>query len=141
MLRVALKITVIFSACFVAALLVLIHEFRVGNISPRSLEGGLIALCVATFGAVVMLFKSEWLRDSIRSLGPVEENRHSGGARRITVWAARVAVAVLVVLFVNGLLHVWQRPVAPRLVGLGANLLVTYSLIVAMRRLGRGQKR
>jgi hypothetical protein len=128
-------ITLVFSACFVVLALALTHEFAIGHLSPRSLGGGLGGLCVAAFVVVVMLFRSRRLREFARL---PESGREGQQARTglVWVWVARLAIMVLALLLVHGVLHIGQKPVAPRVVGLGANLLVIYGVVVAMRRMG-----
>lgn len=115
--------------------LALTHEFAIGHLSPRSLGGGLGGLCVAAFVVVVMLFRSRRLREFARL---PESGREGQQARTglVWVWVARLAIMVLALLLVHGVLHIGQKPVAPRVVGLGANLLVIYGVVVAMRRMG-----
>jgi hypothetical protein len=116
--------------------LLLTHEFAIGYLSPRGLGGGLGALCVAAFVIVVMLFKSRRLREFARL---PESGREDQQARAglVWIWVARLAIIILALLLVHGVLHIGQQPVAPRVIGIGANLLVIYGVIVAMRRMGR----
>jgi multisubunit Na+/H+ antiporter MnhB subunit len=138
-LRNLFTITLVFSACFVALALALTHEFAVGHLSPRGLGGGLAGLCVAAFVVVVMLFQSRRLRDSARlpECGEEDQQARSG---LLWIWVARLAIIILVLLLVHGVLHIGQKPVAPRVIGVGANLVVIYGVIVAMRRMGRGPR-
>jgi len=135
-LRNLFTMTLVFSACFVVLALALTHEFAIGHLSPRGLGGGLGGLCAAALVVVVMLFRFRRLREYTR---PSESGGEDQQARTglVWIWVARLAIMVLVLLLVHGVLHIGQRPVAPRVVGLGANLLVIYGVILAMRSMGR----
>lgn len=116
--------------------LALTHEFAIGHLSPRGLGGGLGGLCVAAFVIVVMLFRSRRLREFAR---PSESGGEDQQARTglVWIWVARLAIIVLALLLIHGVLQIGQKPVAPRVIGLGANLLVIYGIVVALRRMGR----
>jgi len=58
----------------------------------------------------------------------------------LAMWTAKIAVIVLVLAFLNGLRHITERPLAPRLVGLGANLLVTFAVVSVIQKMTRGPK-
>lgn len=135
-LRNLFTMTLVFSACFVVLALALTHEFSVGHLSPRGLGVGLGALCMAAFVVVVMLFRSRRLRESASPPERCEEDEQARSGL-LWIWVARLAIIVLVLLFIHGALHIGEKPVAPRVIGVGANLLVIYGIIVAMSRMGR----
>lgn len=118
------KATLLFSGCFIAFSLVLVHEFVARSISPRGLAACLAALFVAGLVTVAL-----WSKAASNARPQDVEP-----ARGLTVGLGRIAVAVLVLAFLNGLWHIREKPLAPRLVGLGANLLITYSIIFALRK-------
>jgi hypothetical protein len=66
------------------------------------------------------------------------------GSRRgkaSAIWVGKIAVVVLILAFLNGLWHIREKPLAPRLVGLGANLLVTLAVAGAVRKMQGGPKK
>lgn len=134
-LRNLFTITFAFSACFVVLALVLTHEFAIGHLSSRALGGGLGGLCVAAFVVVVMLFRSRRGREFARLPESGRDQQARNGL--MWIWVARVAIVVLALVLVHGVLRIGQKPVVPRVIGLGANLLVIYGVIVAMQRMGR----
>ena len=137
--RALIKTTLLFSVLFGAAALVLAYEFISGRISPGGLGVGLIVLLVASTVSVALMFRSASVRKSI--LGSV--NDLDSGLRRgkmLAIWAGKIAVVVLLLAFLNGLWHIREKPLAPRLVGLGANLFVTFAIIGAVRKMQRGPK-
>jgi len=134
--RALLTITLLFSVFFCSVALLLGHEYIVGVISPRGLGIALAALFVASVMGVAFLLKSGSSRKSILKSG----DEGSWRGRVLAIWAGKIAVVVLMLVFLNGLWHIRQRPLAPRLVGLGANLLVTFAVIGAVRKIKRGSK-
>ena len=133
------KTTLLFSACFVALALVLVHWFLVGSVSPRGLGVGLACLFAAGTIALAVFSKSRSGRESI--LKPQDVGSNSWRGKTSAIWVGKIAVVVLVLAFLNGLWHIREKPAAPRLVGLGANLLVTLAAIGAVRKMQRGPKK
>lgn len=137
--RALSKTTLLFSVCFSAAALVLAHEFIIGRISPGGLGVGLAVVLVASIVAVAIILKSRLARKSI--LGSVEDvGSGSWRGKVLVIWAGKIAVVVLLLAFLNGLWHIREKPLAPRLVGLGANLVATFAIISAVRNIQRCQK-
>ena len=132
------KATLLFSVCFTAVALVLSYEFIVGGISPRSLGVGLACLFIASILAIARFLKSRSMRESMMRRQDVVSGSWSG--RELAVWMGKIAVVVLIVAFLNGLWHIREKPLAPRLVGLGANLLVTLAVISVVRKMQGGSK-
>lgn len=135
--RALFKTTLLFSVFFSAIALVVAHEFIIGGISPGGLGVGLAALLVASTVAIALMLKSGPLRKSI--LGSLKD-AGSGSSRGkvLAIWAGKIAVVVLMLAFLNGLWHIREKPLGPRLIGLGANLLVTFVIISAVRNVQRG---
>jgi hypothetical protein len=136
--RALFTTTLLFSVFFCAVALLLAHEFIIGLISPRGLGVALTALLVASAVGIAVMLKSDWVRKSILESRDVDSGSRRG--RVLVIWVARIAVIVLILAFLNGLWHITEKPLAPRLVGLGANLLVTFAIISAIRRMGGGPK-
>lgn len=132
------KTTLLFSVCFSAAALILSYEFIVGGISPRGLGVGLGFLFVASVLAIGLLLRSRSMRESI--IRRQDGTSRSAGGKALAIWVGKIGVVVLVVLFLNGLWHIQEKPLIPRLVGLGANLLVTFAVIAAVRKMQSGSK-
>jgi hypothetical protein len=128
----------LFSACFSAVALTLSYEFAVGSISSRGLGVGLAFLFVTSFVVIAVFLRSRSTRESV--FGREDADSRSGGAKPIAIWVSKIAAALLIVLFLNGVWHIREKPLIPRLVGLGANLFVTFAVIGAMRKMQRGPK-
>jgi hypothetical protein len=133
-----LKLTLLFSACFSAVALTLRYEFAVGGISSRGLAVGLACLFVTSFVLIAIFLRSRSTRESV--FGHEDADSGSGGAKPIAILVSKTAVALLIVLFLNGVWHIREKPLIPRLVGLGANLFVTFAVVGAVRKLQRGPK-
>lgn len=137
-LRTLFTATLLFSVLFCAVGLLLAHEFSIGAISTRSLAIALAALLLVSAVGVALILRSGWM------CGPILEPRHKGSESRrgtlLAMWTAKIAVIVLVLAFLNGLRHITERPLAPRLVGLGANLLVTFAVVSVIQKITRGPK-
>ena len=138
--RSLFTITLLFSVLFCIVALVLAHEFIIGAISPRGLGVGLAALCIVGAVAVALGLKSKSVRKSILVEPPRDAGLTSWNGKVFAIWVGKIAVVLLVLAFVNGLWHIRQKPLAPRLVGLGANLLITFAVVSAVRKLQSGAK-
>lgn len=139
---VTLILMLVFLAVVVAGMIAIAHEKDVGNISQHAFQ-----LLVAIPTPVVMLgfllfLRSNWAQNWVRKLRAPAENSEVDPKRsaNLLIWLARLAIIALVILFLNGLLHIREQPLAPRLVGLAMNLLFTFAIVTALRRLHqRGQ--
>lgn len=137
-MRALFTTTLLYSVFFCAVALLLTHEYIVGVISPRGLGVALAALLVVGVVGVAFLLKSGSVRNSILKSG--DEGSGSWRGRVLAIWVGKIAVVVLMLAFLNGLWHIRERPLAPRLVGLGANLLVMFAVISAVQKMKRGSK-
>ena len=135
--RALFKTTLLFSVFFSAVALVVAHEFIIGGISSGGLGVWLAALLVVSTGAVVLMIKSGSVRKSILG-SPKDAGSRSWKGKVLAIWAGKIAVVVLMLAFLNGLWHIREKPLAPRLVGLGANLLVTFAIVSAVRNMQSG---
>jgi hypothetical protein len=133
------KTTLLFSACFGVFVLILVYWFLVGGISPRGLGVGLACLFVAGTIALALFSKSRSKRVSI--MEPQDVGSGSRRGKASAIWVGKIAVVVLILAFLNGLWHIREKPLAPRLVGLGANLLVTLAVAGAVRKMQGGPKK
>ena len=133
--RVGLTVVLmlVFLAALVAGLTVIAHEKDTGEISSHTFALLVMAPMPVVILAALLFFRSKWARNLI---APAE---NSGvGSKRGTnplIWLARLAIIVLAILFLNGLLHIGEQPLAPRLVGLAINLLFMFAIVIAVRRL------
>ncbi len=134
--RALFATTLLFSVVFCGVALLLAHEFIVGAISSRGLGVALAALLVASSVGVALILKSNSVRKSILESG----DEGSWRGRVLAIWVAKIAVIVLMLAFLNGLWHIRERPLAPRLVGLAANLLVTFAIMSAIQKMKQGPK-
>ena len=132
------KATLLFSGCFSAIALTLSYEFIVGRISPRALGVGLACLFVVSILVIAMFVNSRSMSESMTS----GQDVGSGSWSRKTwgILMGKMAVVVLFVLFLNGLWHIREKPLMPRLIGLGANLLGTITITGVVRKLQSGSK-
>jgi hypothetical protein len=133
------KTTLLFSACFGAFALILVYWFLVGGVSPRGLGVGLACLFVAGMIALALFFKSRSKRASIMESQDVGSESRRG--KESAIWIGKIAVVMLMLAFLNGLWHIREKPLAPRLVGLGANLLVTLAVGGAVLKMQGGAKK
>lgn len=132
------KTTLLFSVCFSAVALTLSYEFVVGGISAGGLGIGLACLFIVGVLAIALFVRSRSLRESI--MGRQDLGSTSWSGKALAIWVGKAAVVVLLVAFLNGLWHIREKPLIPRLVGLAANLLVTSAVVIAVRKLQRGSK-
>lgn len=135
------KVLPVFSVCFIGISLLIVHEVITGHLSPRGLGIALAALMLATIVAFIAIVKS--VKKNVFSKSPeaahllkdqLSKNEPSW------MWIARIGIIFLVLLFVYGLFNLREKPLAPRLVGLTINFLITYYLIKALQRVKRGTK-
>ncbi len=133
-----LTATLLFSVSFCAIALLLAYEYSIGAFSPRGLGIALAGLVVAGAIAVAHLLNLGRMRKyTVASRDPdsrVKENKVRA------IWIAKIVVVVLMLAFLSGLWHITEKPIGPRLVGLGANLLITFAIIGAIQRMQRGSK-
>ncbi len=137
--RALIKTSLLFSVLFSIAALVLAYEYSSGRISPGGLGVGLAVLLIASTVFLALMLRSTSARKSIlESVNDVD----SGSLRRkvLAIWAGKIAVVMLLLAFLNGLWHIREKPLAPRLVGLCANLFVTFAIIGAVRKMESGPK-
>ena len=126
-------VTLLFSGCCSVAALMLGYEFMVGSISSRGLGIGLACLFVLSFLVIFAFRRSRSTRESVLSNQDAASGVKSRRTAAITV--GKIAIALLIVLFLNGVWHLRDKPLIPQLVGLGANLLVTVVVIGAVRKM------
>jgi hypothetical protein len=123
----------VFLAALVAGLTVIAHEKDTGEISAHTFALLVMAPMPLVILAALLFFRSKWAQNVIAPA----ENSGVSSKRGLDplIWLARLAIIMLAILFLNGLLHIRERPLAPRLVGLAMNLLFTFAIVIALRRL------
>lgn len=136
---VTLVLMLVFLVALVIGFAAIAHERDGGKISQHAFAVLVVAPMPVVMVAALLFFRSSWARN----LSAPAENSRVASKRGFNplIWLARLAIIVLAILFVNGLLHLREQPVAPRLVGLAMNLLFTFAIVIALRRLQqRGPK-
>ena len=136
--RTLLKSTLIFSALFISAVLILTYFYTEGNISNRGLAIGLGCILCASILAFMFIIRSRSIQESVPQRARAGSD--SWASRKAAIWAAKIGIVILIVAFLNGLVHITERPIGPRLLGLGMNLGITWTVFRAMRQLQNGQK-
>ena len=128
-----LVLVLVFLAVLVTGLVTIAHERDAGKLSPHAFGMLVVAPMPVVMLVALLFFRSNWAR----RLSAAAENsgRESKRGLNPLIWLARLAIIVLAVLFLNGLLHIREQPLAPRLVGLAMNLLFTFAIVIALRRL------
>ena len=123
----------VFLAALVVGLAVIAHEKDTGKISAHAFALLVVAPMPVVILAPLLFFRSKWARN----LSGPAENSGVGSKRGLDplIWLARLAIIVLAILFLNGLLHIREQPLAPSLVGLAMNLPFTFAIVNALRRL------
>lgn len=135
-----LLFTLLISACFVATIVALVHEHTTGTISTRLFSVGLSAFVIGSGAGAIILFRSRWFRRIATGLHPqaaTGPNHHKG---RLAIGICGGTIAILVLLFINGVWHIKSGPVVPRIVGLSINLLVILVVLRIMRKLSKDSK-
>lgn len=129
----ALISMLLFLAVLTVGLFLIAHAKDTGKISPREFTF-LVIVPIPVVLAALFFFRSCWTRNLYSKAGT---NNRSASKRSINVliWLARLAIIVLIALFLNGLLHIREEPLAPRIVGLIMNLAFTFAIVVVLRRL------
>ena len=134
---VTLILMLVFLAVVLAGLFAIAHEKDAGNISPHAFEVLVLVPTPVVMLVFLLFLRSNWARNWARKLSAPAENSEVAPKRgaNLLIWLARLAIIALVILFLNGLLHIREQPLAPRLVGLAMNLLFTFAIVIALRRL------
>jgi len=128
--------TLLFSACFVAVLLLVAHEFAAGSISARGLAVAIIVLFVVCLLFLFLphgRFRTTSVESSMRvpSGAPVDTSTREKRLR--TIRKLRIAVVFLAVALMTGLLQ--HAPPWALMVGAGINLCMMAVVIRALVRL------
>jgi hypothetical protein len=146
MIKTLMKRMLLFSVCFVGAMLVLAIGFTRGALSPRELGIALLVLCIAMFTSVVLIARKtarEWQPKIFPPAGtPIDPAAH-----KLLIWqmrAAKTMIALMAVGLVAGFNEVrnfstWgsdKRLIGSALlVGLVMNLLTTTLSVKTLVRL------
>ena len=133
-LKTVVKLTLVFSACFMSVVLVLVHEFITKSLSPRGLGIAMILLIIASGLGIIVAF------GLIRSSNKVNVNSSETAQPSIlsqraqrrgvnAIRAAKILVVILLLGLLNGLRLIGRVPPWALLVGVTINLLLTTSII------------
>jgi small-conductance mechanosensitive channel len=122
--------------CFTGAGLVLSYEFARGNLSPRMLGIGLLALigCLAVVVAV--------RRMKVGTSSQNEPHRSFEQSPRVTrsIRKLRMAVVALPIILIVGMWVTKGQPLIPRLTGAAVNLFFMFWFISVLRRAKKGNQ-
>src|ERR1700735_4232218 len=132
-MKALFQAAILFSVFFCGAGLLMAHAYTSGVISARALGGALAALVVVSAVGIALMVRSRSVRGAILELQNTGSKARRG--RAFVILAAKVALIVLMLALMNALLHITERPVVPHLVGGGPNLLITYAIVGAIRKM------
>lgn len=116
--------------------LLLIRAFTTGLLSPRALGILLLVFAVGSAGLFLRVLSKLGKRSAPQSGDAGTLARR----RSVQIRAAKVAIAVLVLLLVNGLFELRSGPLLPLLVGITINILLTITLVRIVIRLQENRK-
>ena len=135
-LNALMKVTLLFSVFVVMLSLLLVHAFTTGLLSPRALGIVLLVFAVGSAGLFLRALSKLDKRSALQSgdAGTLAQRRS------VQIRAAKVAIAVLVLLLVNGLFQLRSGPLLPLLVGITINVLSTITLVRIVIRLQENHK-
>src|SRR5579864_3906413 len=117
-----IKWLLMLSVCSVALLLVLARLFATGHLSPRGLGIGLLMYCIGVSCLFIQVVKKSARTEPEASLRIDDMSRRR---RLLAVQAGWTAIAILVLLLINGLRQLGNVPTLPLAVGATMNLLTT----------------
>jgi hypothetical protein len=134
------RLTLLFSACFLCFLSAAMYALVSGFLSPRGFGVAGTLLCV---GGVVVL----WIALSTHSskaaaedvVGTSDETIRKRQIRTIRFYQGWIALLVFCLIF--GLSKAGTVPIAPLAVGVVMNLLMIFGCVQSIKRLRRGRSR
>jgi len=135
-LKSVLKITVIFSACFLGASLLITLAFIRGFLSPRALGIALLLLVLTEAALFVRIVRKV---DNRSRLQP-DPHCTDDAERKRRLLYIRLGKLVILFLFlflllINGLFKLRDGPLMPLLVGIAINILATFAVARTVMRL------
>ncbi len=135
-LKTVVKLTLLYLACFVGALLLLIHEFIVRSLSPRFV---LPLFLLAAYGLTVVFVHVTFRRNQTgQSLAvPVEGPIDPATRKRRTfaIRAGEIWILLLVFALIVGLTRAKTFPLWETLAAVSINVLLTAALVLTVVRL------
>ncbi|HSY10794.1 MAG TPA: hypothetical protein VK976_01260 [Verrucomicrobiae bacterium] len=131
------KVTLLFSACFVSILLAGTFALIRGVLSPRGFGVAISVLCIVA----VVILSVVWSRiarkaeaeTTLNSSDTIDESTRKRRMRAVRFYQGWIAL--LVVCFLYGLTKAGTAPVAPLAVGLVMNALWIFASIQAIKKL------
>jgi hypothetical protein len=130
--KILIKRLLLFSACSLGAMTLLVLAFSRGFLSPRGLGIALLIMCVA-IGSVAIIKKSA--KEFAILPGTSIDDTTTRKRRLLGIRAGKAMIALLALTLVLGLFR--GGPLAPVLVGIAVNLAMMLSLIWWVLRLQR----
>jgi hypothetical protein len=139
-LKTIVKLSLLFSVCFVCVALLLVREHIVGTLSPRGFAAalallGLASCLVVVFGLFMLGRKRAAQSQEATAVVPLDPATRKQRIFFIRVWKGMIALLVLGL--VTGLDRARGFPVWETLVVVAMNLAMTASLIWVVVRLQR----
>ena len=129
-----LKITLIFSACFLGPSLLIALAFAAGFLSLRAL-GIALLLLVGGEAALFLRMVRKAAKVSRIQLDPGSIDDAERRRRLLHIRLGKMVILFLLLLLINGLLKLRDGPLVPLLVGIAMNILATFAIARTVMRL------
>ncbi len=124
-----------FLVVFVGALILIVGLFAAGKISPREMGYASVAVCLAAIIILTLL-----LDKSAREARSVAHRSKAGDGLTTrkeilrSIRICKVAIAVMLLIFVYALWATRNDPLLPRIVGAVINIAITSAFIIGLKR-------
>jgi hypothetical protein len=133
-LKSVLKITVIFSACFLGASLLITLAFIRGFLSPRALGIALLLLVLTEAALFVRIVRKVANRSRLQP-DPHCTDDAERKRRLLYIRLGKLVILFLFLLLINGLFKLRDGPLMPLLVGIAINILAIFAVARTVMRL------
>ncbi len=137
-MKTIVKLTLLFSACFMGVMLLLAHEFSVHSLSPRGLGIALALLSVGgvlIFALLLLVFVRKRAVPSLDITAALPLDPATRKQRIFFIRFCKGWIALLVLCLVVGLGRATRSTLGPTLVDVFMNLATTFALVWVVVRM------